>query len=44
MKVRIEYKSGKIEVTDKIELKDYSKAVAQLVEEGRLVKIEVIEA
>ena len=41
-KVRIEYKSGKIEETT-IAIKDYSKALEQLVKEKRINKIILLE-
>ena len=42
MKVRIEYKSGKVEVTNKISLKDYAKAWVSLKGDGRVLNITLI--
>mgnify|MGYP003651926096 CR=1 len=42
MKVRIEYKSGKVEVTNKISLKDYAKAMVSLTSDGRVLKMSII--
>jgi predicted RNA-binding protein with RPS1 domain len=39
--VRIEYKSGKIEVAE-IAIKDYVKALENLTKEGRLVSMKII--
>ena len=38
--VKITYKSGKVEIAN-IKISEYSKALAQLTEEGRLVSLEI---
>ena len=40
--VKITYKSGKVEMAD-IEFNQYTKALEQLTEEGRLVGMEIIK-
>jgi hypothetical protein len=42
LKVRIEYKSGKIEV-ERMTLEHFSKAAMMLASEGRLVSMTIIE-